>query len=85
MEGKGQFPAQTKPLSTMVPGQQGKVVRISGEGPLRSRLAAMGLTPGTEIAVKGVAPLGDPVEVLVKGYRLTLRKTEAAGVQVEVT
>jgi len=84
MEGKGQGPAQTKPLSAMGPGQQGKVIRISGEGALRSRLAAMGLTPGTEIAVKGVAPLGDPVEVLVKGYRLTLRKAEAAGVQVEV-
>lgn len=84
MEGRGQGLAQTKPLSAMGPGQQGKVVRISGKGAMRSRLAAMGLTPGTEIAVKGVAPLGDPVEVLMKGYRLTLRKAEAAGVQVEV-
>ncbi|MBM7854901.1 Fe2+ transport system protein FeoA [Desulfohalotomaculum tongense] len=71
-------------LSDMKPGSRGKVVRISAKGPLRRRILDMGLVSGVEINVKGVAPLGDPMEILVRGYSLSLRKQEAAEIHVEV-
>lgn len=64
-------------LSDLKPGEKGKVFRITGKGDLKKRLLDMGLVPGTEVQLEKVAPLGDPVEVLVKGYRLSLRKDEA--------
>lgn len=71
-------------LSAVPVGTEGKVKRVTGEGSLRRRLLEMGLIPGIVIKVEGVAPLGDPVEVRVRGYLLTLRRNEAASVFVEV-
>jgi DtxR family Mn-dependent transcriptional regulator len=73
-----------KALNELNLGQQGKVIRVAGKGSIRRRILDMGITQGVEIYVKGIAPLGDPVEVLVRGYRLTLRREEAANVYVEV-
>lgn len=73
-----------KMLSELKTGEQGRVIRITAKGPVRRRILEMGVTPGTEISVKGVAPLGDPMELLLKGYRLSLRKEEAADIFMEV-
>ena len=59
-----------------------KVVKINGEGAFRRRIMDMGITKGTEIYVRKVAPLGDPVEVNVRGYELSIRKSEAENIQV---
>lgn len=72
------------PLAELSVGQQAIVVRVGGEGRLRRRLLEMGVVPGEEITVERVAPLGDPVEFTVKGYRLSLRKGEAARILVEM-
>jgi len=61
-----------------------KVVKLHGEGPIKRRIMDMGITKGVEIYVRKVAPLGDPMEVTVRGYELTLRKTEAVNVEMEV-
>ncbi|MDI7261021.1 MAG: FeoA domain-containing protein [Thermodesulfobacteriota bacterium] len=53
------------------------MVKIKGKGSMRKRLLDMGMVPGTEVRLKKVAPLGDPLEVLIKGYNLSLRKNEA--------
>ncbi|MDD3088761.1 MAG: FeoA domain-containing protein, partial [Candidatus Omnitrophica bacterium] len=66
-------------------GQAGKVKQVKGDDLLRRRLLDMGLTPGTEMEVLKVAPLGDPVDIKVRGYHLSLRKEEAAAVSVEVS
>jgi len=60
-------------------------VRVKGisRGNVKRRLMDMGITPGLEISVEGKAPLGDPIEVLVRGYKLTLRKNEAQNIMVE--
>ncbi|MEW5763037.1 MAG: FeoA family protein [Bacillota bacterium] len=71
-------------LNRLRPGSRGKVARVEATGSLRRRIMEMGLVPGAEVVVEGVAPLGDPVEVTVKGYHLTLRKSEAEAVLVEV-
>ena len=71
-------------LDTLKVGQRGVVVRIEGQGPARRRMLDMGLVPGAEVKVVRVAPLGDPIEFQVKGYSLSLRKTEAANVTVEI-
>ncbi len=55
-----------------------RVARVAGKGPLRQRLLDMGLTKGVSVTVQKVAPLGDPLEVCVRGYQLSLRKAEAA-------
>ena len=60
-----------------------KVVKINGEGAFRRRIMDMGITKGTEIYVRKVAPLGDPIEVTVRGYELSLRKGEAENIVVE--
>ena len=60
-----------------------KVVKINGEGAFRRRIMDMGITKGVEIYVRKVAPLGDPVEVTVRGYELTVRKDDAQCVQVK--
>jgi Fe2+ transport system protein FeoA len=77
-------PADTRVLSEFKTGEAGRVVRITAKNPVRRRILEMGVTPGTDICVKGMAPLGDPMEILVKGYHLSLRKGEAAGILVEV-
>jgi len=60
-----------------------KVVKLHGEGAVRRRIMDMGITKGTEVYVRKVAPLGDPVEVTVRGYELSLRKEDAQMVEVE--
>ena len=64
-------------------GQSAKVVRIHGEGAVKRRIMDMGITKGIEIYVRKVAPLGDPIEVNVRGYELSLRKADAESVEVE--
>ena len=66
-----------KTLKEVACGQTVKVTKISGEGPVKRRIMDMGITKGVEIYVRKVAPLGDPVEVTVRGYELSLRKADA--------
>ena len=73
-----------KPLSEFSIGERGVVKTVAGEGRLRRRLFDMGVTPGAEIMLRKKAPLGDPLEVTLRGYELTLRKTEAELVTMEV-
>lgn len=72
-----------KLLSEFSVGERGVVTSVSGEGKMRRRLFDMGVTPGAEIFLRKKAPLGDPLEVTIRGYELTLRKTEAACVAME--
>ncbi len=60
-----------------------KVKKLNGEGAIRRRIMDMGLTKGTAVFVRKVAPLGDPMEIKVRGYELTLRKADAAMIEVE--
>lgn len=71
-------------LDKLRPGQKGVVVSIDGDGKVKRRLFDMGLTPGAEVVLRKVAPLGDPVEVTLRGYELSLRKAEAHAVLTEV-
>jgi Fe2+ transport system protein FeoA len=65
-------------------GDSGRVVRYNGLDPVyRNRLMSLGLTPGTEFRVQHVAPLGDPVEISVRGFHLSLRREEAGAIEVE--
>ena len=64
-------------------GGTARVVKIHGEGAIRRRIMDMGITRGVEIRVRKVAPLGDPLEVTVRGYELSLRKSDAAMIEVE--
>ena len=61
-----------------------KVVRLHGEGAIKRRIMDMGITRGVEIYVRKVAPLGDPVEITVRGYELSLRKADAENIEVEL-
>ena len=70
-------------LSKMKTGDGGKVKKIEGNRAIRQRLMAMGLTPGVVIEVSKVAPMGDPIEITVRGYKNTLRKTEASSIDIE--
>lgn len=70
-------------LSQLQPGERATICEIGGGGALRRRLLDMGVVPGAEVEVVRVAPLGDPVEYMIKGYRLSLRRNEAAQVEVE--
>ncbi len=67
-----------KALSEFEIGEEGDVAKVGGEGQMRRRLFDMGITPGAHILMRKVAPFGDPIEVTVRGYELTLRKSEAA-------
>ena len=64
-------------------GESGIVKKLYGEGPLKRRIMDMGITKGVTIKVIKVAPLGDPVEITVRGYELTLRKADCANIEVE--
>ena len=72
----------TKLLSDFTVGERGTIVKVSGEGRIRRRLFDMGITPQADVVMRKKAPLGDPIEVTVRGYELTLRKAEAACVEV---
>ena len=60
-----------------------KVVKLHGEGAVKRRIMDMGLTKGTEVYIRKVAPLGDPVEVTVRGYELSIRKADAEMIEIE--
>ena len=64
-------------------GSTAKVVRIHGEGAVKRRIMDMGITKGVEIYVRKVAPLGDPIEITVRGYELSLRKADAESIEIE--
>ena len=64
-------------------GQTVKVVKLQGEGAVKRRIMDMGITKGVEVYVRKVAPLGDPVEITVRGYELTLRKADCEKIEVE--
>lgn len=72
-----------KTLGKVSIGTTVKVVKIRGEGAIKRHIMDMGITKGCQIYVRKVAPLGDPIEITVRGYELTLRKTEAATIEVE--
>lgn len=80
MRKEGKF---MKTLRDVPCGQTARVSRLQGEGALKRRIMDMGITKGTEIYVRKVAPLGDPVEVTVRGYELSIRKGDAANILVE--
>jgi DtxR family Mn-dependent transcriptional regulator len=72
-------------LDQVAPGTTVRITHVCGTGPIRRRLLDMGLRPGAEVVVERLAPLGDPIEVLVMDYHLSLRKSEAASLRVVVT
>ncbi len=72
-----------KTLKSVSVGASAKVVKLHGEGSVKRRIMDMGITKGVEILVRKVAPLGDPVEVTVRGYELSLRKADADTIEVE--
>ena len=72
-----------KTLRQATVGQTVKVVKLHGEGAVKRRIMDMGLTKGVEVYVRKVAPLGDPIEVTVRGYELSLRKADADMIEVE--
>ncbi len=82
-EGSGDPSLDTLPLSRMKSGQEGTVRKVSGEGILRRRLLEMGINRGTAIYVEKYAPLKDPIEIVVKGYHMSLRVEEASNIFVE--
>ncbi|MEA3314095.1 MAG: metal-dependent transcriptional regulator [Caldisericota bacterium] len=83
-EGEVMKKIKEKPLSELKKGEGGKIVRIkSGIGSLKSRLLDMGAVPGTVVRIKKVAPLGDPIDILILGYHLSLRKEEAEKIIVQ--
>lgn len=75
---------ETTCLHQLQPGQSATILNIGGNGALRRRFIEMGIIRGETIRVERVAPLGDPVAYLIKGYRLSLRKEEAANIEVSL-
>lgn len=72
-----------KTLRDAAIGETVKVKKLSGEGPVKRRIMDMGITKGVDIYVRKVAPLGDPVEITVRGYELSIRKADAEMIEVE--
>ena len=70
-------------LNELKTGASGTITVVGGDGPLRCRLLDMGLTPRTRVTLQKVAPMGDPIEIRVRGYELTLRIEEAEKIEVE--
>lgn len=71
-----------KLLSQLEIGERGVITAVHGEGAIRRRLFDMGITPGAEVYLRKKAPFGDPIEIALRGYELTLRKAEAAHVEI---
>ncbi len=71
-------------LAALHPGQSARITRVNGTGPVSRRMADMGLVPGQEIQLIRLAPLGDPLDLTLMGYRLSLRREEALQVDVEL-
>lgn len=72
-----------KTLRNVKVGETAKVVRLHGEGAIKRRIMDMGVTKGTEILVRKIAPLGDPLEITVRNYELSIRKADAENIEVE--
>lgn len=72
-------------LNLLAPTESAVVLRVVGGGPVQRRIVDMGVVPGSRIIVQKFAPLGDPMEIKVKGFNLSLRKEEAAKIEVEVS
>lgn len=72
-----------KLLADLNKGDTARIIKVNGEGAIRRRLFDMGVTPGADVEMRKKAPLGDPIEVTIRGYELTLRKAEASCVEVE--
>lgn len=72
-----------KTLREVKIGETVKVVKLHGEGPVKRRIMDMGITKGVDVHVRKVAPLGDPVEITVRGYELSLRKADAEMIEIE--
>ena len=72
-----------KTLKEIACGKTVKVTRLAGEGPVKRRIMDMGITKGVELYVRKVAPLGDPIEITVRGYELSVRKADAEMILVE--
>ncbi|MBP1759782.1 MAG: ferrous iron transport protein [Firmicutes bacterium] len=70
-------------LKQLKPGESGIIAKVLGEGAVKRRLMDMGVTSGAEVLVRKVAPLGDPIEVKIRGYELTLRKSEAETILIK--
>ena len=73
----------SRTLKDLKPGDRGVVTKVTGEGALKRRLMDMGITKGADILVRKVAPLGDPIEVNLRSYELSLRKSEAENIMVD--
>ena len=71
-------------LKDLKPGQKCRIARVHGRGEIKRRIIEMGVTPGSVVELERIAPLGDPIDVKVKGYHLSLRKDEAEGIDVEI-
>lgn len=84
MKQGGEKKMVTSRLKDLKPGQRCKVVKVRGRGEAGRRIVEMGVTPGSVIELERIAPLGDPIDVKVKGYHLSLRKEEAEGIDVEI-
>lgn len=69
-------------LKDVKPGMTVKVIKINGEGPVKRRIMDMGITKGVELFVRKVAPLGDPIEINLRGYELSIRKFDAEMIEV---
>jgi len=69
-------------IDDLKPGQRGAIICVDGMGEFRDRLLDMGLTPGTHVLLRKAAPMGDPVQLSLRGYELTIRKADAARVRV---
>ena len=69
-------------LDKVAVGDTVKIARLNGEGPVKRRMMDMGLVKGIEVSVRKIAPLGDPIELTVRGYELSIRKSEAATIEV---
>lgn len=72
-----------KTLKSVKVGDKVKVVKLHGEGAVKRRIMDMGLTKGVEVHIRKVAPLGDPIEVTVRGYELSIRKADAEMIEIE--
>ena len=70
-------------LKNVAVGKRAKVIKLHGEGAVRRRIMDMGMTKGVEVCVRKVAPLGDPIQVTLRGYELSLRKSDADQIEVE--
>jgi Fe2+ transport system protein FeoA len=71
------------PLSHLKPGQRAAIVKVAGNGPIRRRYLEMGFVKGEIVKVERVAPLGDPIQYLIKGYHLSLRRADASQIMVQ--